>query len=237
MCRFNPLWVVAPSNTSLHVILLVLCFLSIAVSFPASTGQNTTIEAPQGTNVTNPGESTLLCVPANGIDLTKFFLFNYLTHALTVVSYPGESTADVIISLIAATLYPTSGAMRGLGSILRHSIFKPTDLQKAARSGALYMVVRSPRWKPRIVRMTRKDVSGEEAVTVGRRNVQIQVDKEIPAVQQDIVEEAKNLQDAENGSGVLPGEEGVAPACIVRDILVGEATGEPSFFSILYELY
>jgi hypothetical protein len=187
-----------------------------------------TIDLPQGTT-TYGNPTSMICLPANWIDLTKFFALNYFAHALTVVSHPGESNADVIISLLAATLYPTSGAMRGIGSILRHSIFKSTDLQKATRSGALYMVVRSPRWRPQIVRIVNKDVVGEEAVAAGGKNVLLDENN----AEEDIVERNMSSKDvAEKDPGVLAGEKGVTG--VIRDILVG---GESLICSISGELY
>jgi hypothetical protein len=135
---------IAFPNALLHVVLVVLYCLGAATSLPT---QNITIEVPNGT--TNHGDSHLLCTPTRWTDIVTFLLFNFFAHAATVVSYPGESGEDVILAVIGATLFPTSGAMRGLNSIMRHSVLSTNDpLQKAARSGALCMLVRSPSWKP-----------------------------------------------------------------------------------------
>ncbi|KAH9215618.1 hypothetical protein DL95DRAFT_253878, partial [Leptodontidium sp. 2 PMI_412] len=47
-----------------------------------------------------------------------------------------------------ALLFPASGTLRGLTAIVRCAIRQKTPLQKAARSGALCMVVRSAEWIP-----------------------------------------------------------------------------------------
>ena len=198
--RLNPLWAVVSPDTSLQVILLAVCFLSTpANGLPT---RNMTIEVPQGT--TNHGDPTLLCIPPTWIDIIKFFMLNYFAHALTVVSFPGESTLDMIINVIAAIVFPTSGAMRGMNVLMRCSIFELTDLRKAARSGALYMVVRSSLWKPQKVRI--KDVPRAEAV-LGENG-------------EDIVSSEDNNV-CETGVQAV-GEEDVAWEGVVRDIWVTE---------------
>jgi hypothetical protein len=220
MHRYSLLWAIAFSNAPLQVALLALCFLSTGVG--GLPTQNLTIEVPNGT--TNHGDPDLLCTPTTWIDITKFFMLNFFAHAFTVVSYPGESTADVMINVLGATLFPTSGAMRGINSIMRHSIFKSTDLQKAARSGALCMLVRSPTWKPQIVRMEHVPVEKD----VVREN---NVGEEKPEVgEEDIIteyaEEIVDIGEPENGHGVI-GQEDVTWDGVVRDIWVVETPGQP----------
>jgi hypothetical protein len=176
-----------------------------------------TIEVPQGT--TNHGDPTLLCIPPTSIDILKFFLLNYFAHALTVVSYPGESTVDVIMTMIAAVLFPTSGAMRGIGSILRgiglilrSSPWQATDLQRATQSGALYMVVRSRRWKPHKVRT--EDVPRVEVV-LGEKG-------------DDTVLREDNKEVACETCVQAVGKESVTWDGVVRDIWIAETEpGEP----------
>jgi hypothetical protein len=184
------------------------------------------------------------------MDITKFFLLNYFAHAATVVSYPGESTVEVFIAVVAATLLPTSGAMRGINSIVRGIpsiirripsiirripsiirripsiirripsimqhltlILKETDLQKAAQSGALCMVVRSQSWKPRNVRV--EDVPVEDVV--GKEDIR----------EEDIVGD-EDKEDVIREKAVM-GEEDVKEDGVVRDIWVVETTGEHLF--------
>jgi hypothetical protein len=65
-----------------------------------------------------------------------------------VKSFPGESTAENIVSLLFALLYPASGIVRGLDAIFRHAVFTKHELQRAAQVGALCMFVRSNLWTP-----------------------------------------------------------------------------------------
>lgn len=128
-------------------ILLSLAFLlPLVAAPPSSTSQNITIEVPAGT--TSHGDPHVLCTPASALDILVFFLTNYVAHAVTVKSYPGESTVGRNLSFLTALIFPTSGLVRGLNAVARHSIFAKGSLQRAARSGALCMVVRNEKWQP-----------------------------------------------------------------------------------------
>ncbi|KAJ7482377.1 hypothetical protein B0H11DRAFT_2418663 [Mycena galericulata] len=101
-----------------------------------------------------PGITTLdqgdriQCTPMSIPDILYFFLGNYIAHAVTVRSYPGESASRILLSFAAALFFPFSGLFRGLNSFARHAIVTKDPLERAARSGALCMVVRNEKWKP-----------------------------------------------------------------------------------------
>lgn len=100
----------------------------------------------------------VLCNPTKWYNVVIFFLGNYLAHAATVKSYPGERTWSFLTATVGALLMPTSGLIRGINSIARNAKFKrktfwkaawcDTDYQTAAAAGALCMVVRKKSWKP-----------------------------------------------------------------------------------------
>ncbi|KAA6412614.1 MAG: hypothetical protein FRX48_03606 [Lasallia pustulata] len=125
--------------------LVFLSLISIATAANAPT-QNITIEVPAGT--TNHGNLHLLCLPTKPQDILVFFAANYCAHAATVKVYPGEAAVEVAITVINAILFPTSGIVRGLHSMMRHAVFVRDSLQRAARAGALCMVVRAEDWEP-----------------------------------------------------------------------------------------
>ncbi len=112
----------------------------------ASTTMLNNVKVPTGT-VYKPAYN-LLCLAAKPSDVFIFFAANYLAHAATVKSFPGESTAENIVSLLFALLYPASGIVRGLDAIFRHAVFTKHELQRAAQVGALCMFVRSNLWTP-----------------------------------------------------------------------------------------
>ncbi len=100
----------------------------------------------------------ILCGPTKWYNVVIFFLGNYLAHAATVKSYPGERTWSLIAATLGALLIPTTGLIRGINAIARNAKFKrkrfwravwrDNDYQTAAAAGALCMVVRKKSWEP-----------------------------------------------------------------------------------------
>lgn len=123
--------------------LLGLCPLTQAAVLPK---RDVTITVPDG--ITYSAEKHLLCVPTSWSDIASFFLGNYLSHAATVVSFPGESKYVLIMNMLLAIVFPAMGAARGLLAIVRHAATISDPVQQALRSRALCMVVRSQEWKP-----------------------------------------------------------------------------------------
>jgi len=122
--------------------------LVLIASVAAAAFKNITIAVPDGTS--NHGDPNLLCTPSGLIDIITFYAGNYLAHAATVISLPGESTFSIVKVSLSALLFPTSGMLRGLSAVGSFATFAPTDLKKAARSGALCMVIRNENWKPHV---------------------------------------------------------------------------------------
>ena len=148
------------------------CLLSLVVLF--GTGvlsaplQNITLPLPVGTTYhSTPG---LLCTPAQWTDILAFYCFNYIAHAATVITRPGERNLDFAGSAFGCLLFPAMGLYRGVEAILGGAVFvgwrkwkwlvglkqgegegdKEVDaeLRKAAKSGALCMIVRTKNWRP-----------------------------------------------------------------------------------------
>ncbi|CZR56266.1 uncharacterized protein PAC_06154 [Phialocephala subalpina] len=108
--------------------------------------QNITIPLPNGTS--NHGTPGLLCTPTRWTDIVIFYLANYAAHAVTTRSLPGEGNSSVAMTVVIALFFPAAGAFRGILGIVSLAIFRSNDLEKAARAGALCMVIRTPEWKP-----------------------------------------------------------------------------------------
>ncbi|KAG9232593.1 hypothetical protein BJ875DRAFT_544395 [Amylocarpus encephaloides] len=108
--------------------------------------QNITIPLPSGTS--NHGSPGLLCTPTTWPDVIVFYLSNYAAHAITTRSLPGEKRSSVALNVLTALFFPAAGALRGILGINSQAIFGGNDLEKAARAGALCMVIRTPEWKP-----------------------------------------------------------------------------------------
>ena len=88
------------------------------------------------------GDPGLLCVPTKWTDVVGFFLGNYLAHAATVRTIPGASILDTATAAFGALVFPLYGFDQGLDGILSLAKFGKTDLQIAARAGALCKVVK-----------------------------------------------------------------------------------------------
>lgn len=108
---------------------------------------NITITAPNGTS--NHGDPHLLCTPSAWTDIAIFFLANFVSHAATVKSIPGEPMIATWLTLLGALVLPLSGVLRGLNAIYSCAVFGTTPLETAAKAGALCMVVRNDNWKPK----------------------------------------------------------------------------------------
>jgi len=98
------------------------------------------------TTCPNRGNTNLCCGPAKWTDIVLFFLGNYAAHAATTRLPPGQDMLSLsgASAIIGALLFPASGVAKGLAAITSRAIFAKTDLQMAARSVALLMVVRGP---------------------------------------------------------------------------------------------
>ncbi|KAH8585885.1 hypothetical protein B0O99DRAFT_705576 [Bisporella sp. PMI_857] len=142
---------------------------------------NITITVPEGTS--NHGDPDILCVPSKWTDIFLFYAVNYLAHAVTVKAFPGEKLEETAYDIAMAFIYPYSGLLRGIEAITRRAAWcRGNELQRAARAGALCVVVRNSAWQP----LNGQIVSGCEICKAPDYS-----NREIPAVQR---------ADGENGA-------------------------------------
>ncbi|PMD20020.1 hypothetical protein NA56DRAFT_602459, partial [Hyaloscypha hepaticicola] len=124
---------------------------SLLIFFPVVEGlpllQNITIPLPDGSS--DHGVPGLLCTPTKWSDIMIFYLANYAAHAATTRSLPGEKNWRTMMAVLAALFFPAAGAFRGILGITSLAVFGKSDLEKAAKAGALCMIVRGPDWEPR----------------------------------------------------------------------------------------
>jgi hypothetical protein len=88
------------------------------------------------------GDCKLLCRTPSWQDIIIFYLGNYVAHTATVMSTPGQSIWVSISTAAYVLVFPGAGIYRAIQAITSGAIFAPTELQQAARAGAIYMVVR-----------------------------------------------------------------------------------------------
>ena len=123
--------------------LLTLLFLALAISYFAKPVRAAPIQ--HSTN----NDSNTQCVNATWEQIVLFILLNYVTHAMTVRSDPGETQLVTAFSAFAALLMPFSGVFRGARGLLFAARWAGNKLAMARSAQALCMVSRSESWSPR----------------------------------------------------------------------------------------
>jgi hypothetical protein len=111
---------------------------------------NLTIQVPPGaTQHNNPHTLCIRGPPWKDVlSVITFFATNYIAHAATVKSTPGEGAVVTVCNIFLALCFPMFGLLRALNAIARGARFGGSELKNACRAGALCMVVRSPDWRP-----------------------------------------------------------------------------------------
>ncbi|KAF7890479.1 hypothetical protein EAF00_008794 [Botryotinia globosa] len=101
-------------------------------------------------STTQHGNGHILCLPitrdywSSVAAVIIFFATNYLAHAATVKSRPGDDSLLQGRNALLALFFPMSGPRRALNAIFRLPILARNELEKACRAGALCMVVGAP---------------------------------------------------------------------------------------------
>jgi hypothetical protein len=80
---------------------------------------NFTLPVPDGT--VNHGDKKLICIPPQWYQYLVFFLANYVAHAATLFSYPGQSLGETVFVAVNALFLPGSGALRAARLLVTHS--------------------------------------------------------------------------------------------------------------------
>lgn len=110
---------------------------------------NMTIAAPNGTFF-HDGRH-VLCIRTyhwqTAFYIAIFFATNYVAHAATIRSSPGDAVLATVGNIALALFLPMSGLMRAMNAIRRFAR-RGADIEKACRAGALCMVVRISGWMP-----------------------------------------------------------------------------------------
>lgn len=89
------------------------------------------------TIITTGKKGDVVCRPGDWIDVAKFFLFNFVVHAVTVVNAPGAKPLRSMNASLTAILLPFSGAYRAFQSMAFYRWQKEDDLHIALRAQAL----------------------------------------------------------------------------------------------------
>lgn len=85
-------------------------------------------------------KGSLVCRPVHWADIAKFLLFNYVLHAVTVLSSPGDGALLSTLKRLFSLFIPMFGTVRALTAIHRFACGQSTPLRVALRARALCMV-------------------------------------------------------------------------------------------------
>jgi aspartate/methionine/tyrosine aminotransferase len=83
---------------------------------------NIRLTVPEGS--TTHGTPYLLCKPPEWYGYIVFFFANYVAHAATVVSLPGQGFNETFLTSIAALLVPSTRIVRAIDVFFQHPIFR-----------------------------------------------------------------------------------------------------------------
>lgn len=101
-------------------------------------------------NSTIVSHGELVCWSTDWKDITKFLLFNFVLHAITALSSPGDGILLGVFNKFIGLSMPLCGMGKAITTIYRFSYGQKTPLAKALRAGALCRVVPEVSNPPRI---------------------------------------------------------------------------------------
>ena len=158
-------------------VVLVACFLMTTLGLPK---HNITVTVPDG--FSHHGNDDLFCLPATWYQIVIFLLVNYGSHTVTIRSRPGQIFYHTARDIMVALLCPFSGVLRAIDSFRRCSWPSEENLMKAARAGALCIVVRNAEWRPthynqRADQPSKQRLAGAASIQ-GGNSLQAQFDEE-----------------------------------------------------------
>ena len=116
------------------LLMTLASLLTIADCLPTP---NITIPAPEG--FSNHGRDDLFCVPIKWYNILIFFFTNYISHAATVKTRPGQKFRHAARDFFIALAFPYSGLLRALSAFFEFS-WNKNALTKAYHAGALWVV-------------------------------------------------------------------------------------------------
>ncbi len=87
------------------------------------------------------GIRDLMCRPASWTDVAIFYIGNYVAHAATLNTSPGQSMVNSAFAILTALLVPGAGLVRGMRAIRSRAPNSCSPLRRAAIAGALCVLV------------------------------------------------------------------------------------------------
>ena len=186
---------------------------------------NITVTVPDG--FSNHGNDDLFCLPATWYQIAIFFLVNYGSHALTIKSRPGQTYYHAARDVMCALLCPFSGVRRAIDSFGRSSWPSENHLIKAARAGALCIVVRNQEWQvTRNSHVADKTSEQQLAGATSIQEVQSGDSTNEPSNQR---ASATSIQKVQSGDSTdKPSKQQLTGTTSVEEVQSGNSTDNPS---------
>lgn len=100
--------------------------------------RNITVSVPDG--FSTHGKKDLFCMPTKWHNILTFFAINYVSHAATVKSRPGQRFRHAAYDFFFALMFPFSGLSRAFQALCGFSWPSDDALTSAFRAGALWIV-------------------------------------------------------------------------------------------------
>lgn len=104
---------------------------------------------PRGFSIPKFNSTNAQCVAGVGVRITKFFIFNYIGHAFTIKPGAGYKTIYVLTFAMAAIFLPYYGLLLACRGMETCAVNEENMLKRAGRGGALCVVARTKKWRPR----------------------------------------------------------------------------------------
>jgi len=120
--------------------ILVILITALSSSIAAPTVQNVTGTVLSTTNI---ARSKIIW------DILKYIGTNYIAHAFTINTAAGYGSLYATTFGLTSLFFPYIGLSTACRSLEQMAILEKDPLKRAARAGALCMVVRTKYWKPR----------------------------------------------------------------------------------------
>ncbi|KAJ3956645.1 hypothetical protein N0V92_006789 [Colletotrichum tropicale] len=101
--------------------LITVALLAVGEVQAQDTG-NGTAECPNVPGFFYQDSCKLLCRETKWTDVVVFYLGNYIAHAATITTRPGQSTLITVVTMIGAVLLPGTGIWNGMSGLLSSDI-------------------------------------------------------------------------------------------------------------------
>ena len=187
---------------------------------------NITVTVPDG--FSNHGRDDLFCLPATWYQIATFFVINYGSHAVTIRSRPGQTYYHAARDIMFALLCPFSGVRRAIDSFGRSSWPSENHFVRAARAGALCMVVRNREWQvPQDSHIA--DKPSKQHLAGGTSNQEVQSDDSIDKSSKQQLVGAASVQEIQSGDNTeKPSKQQLVGAASIQEVQRGDSTDKPS---------